>query len=547
MNLTDDPLELPDELSEDQFWEFFGKREHTGLDFKRGVNRGLLVAIPAMAMTSGGYVVHGVDDDRSVVGCPLTQRTQDRILRYAAECDVPVRVTSIRVAGLELTITCVPEIAGRIVTTPDGRLVRRVGGDSMPLRGDALRRFVLARSEHPGEEEVLPHFAPDDFDLDMINQALRADGKDPVDVAGLERALVDLRVAKPEQGTHGLRVLRAAAILFCKDPTEHVSGATVQFVRRTGVGPGPAPTRRRAEIKGPLPRLLDNCLAVIAENTRRFESVLGVRRETIPEYPTQVLREAVANALAHRDYGLVGATVDITVWDDRVEMTSPGPLPGHITPDNMQSEHYSRNRRIMGVLKTMGLVEEYGEGVDLMIRGMESRLMERPMFTANSDSVTVTLRSRALVGVEDQVWLQLFADHTMTVEERLSLVTARAEGSVTPRRLRALMAGIDASAVLAGAAAKGLLTRVGVRGGAHYVLSDEVVLRAGTTGIQARSRQQQLLLDEIGRRGSLSTVEGADLIGEQLGMVRNLLNDLVRVGLARAEGRTRARRYYPPS
>lgn len=546
MNATEDPLELPDELSVDQFWEFYGRREHTGLDFKRGVNRGLLVAIPAMAMTSGGHVIHGVGDDRSIVGCPLTQRTQDKILRYAAECDVPVRVRSIRVNGLELTITCVPEITGRIVTTPDGRLVRRVGGDSMPLRGDALRRFVLARSEHPGEEEVLTHFDADDFDLDMINQALRAEGREPVGVAGMERALVDLRVAKPAQGTVPLRVFRAAAVLFCKDPAEYVSGATVQFVRRAGVGPGPVPTRRRAEMRGPLPRLLDDCLSMIAENTQRFEAVMGVKRETIPEYPTQVIREAVANALAHRDYGLVGATVDITVWDDRVEMTSPGPLPGHITPDNMQTEHYSRNRRIMGVLKTMGLVEEYGEGVDLMIRGMESRLMERPVFTANPDSVTVTLRSRAQVGVEDQVWLQLFADHAMTVEERLALVTARSEGSVTPRRLRALMAGADAGAVLVGTVAKGLLTRVGVRGGARYVLSDEVVLRAGSTGIQTRSRHQQLLLDEIGRLGSLSTVEGAELIGEQLGVVRNLLNDLVRAGLARAEGRTRARRYYPP-
>ncbi|MYC85166.1 MAG: hypothetical protein F4X18_06535 [Acidimicrobiia bacterium] len=547
MNATGDPLELPEELSVDQFWGFFGRREHTGLDFKRGVNRGLLVAIPAMAMTSGGYVVHGVDDDRSIVGCPLTQTTQDRILRYASECDVQVHVRSIRVGGTELTITSVPEIAGRIVTTPDGRLVRRVGGDSLPLRGDALRRFVLARSEYPGEEEIVPHFNADDFALDMINQALRADGREPVGLAGLERALVDLRVAKPAQGTSGPLVLRAAAILFCKDPAEHVSGATVQFVRRAAVGPGPAPTTRRAEIKGPLPRLLEECLAMIGDNTRRFEAVMGVRREVIPEYPTQVLREAVANALAHRDYGLVGATVDITVWDDRVEITSPGPLPGHITPDNIQTEHYSRNRRIMGVLKTMGLVEEYGEGVDLMIRGMESRLMERPVFSANPDSVTVTLRSRALVGVEDQAWLQLFADHSMTVEERLALVTARSEGAVTPRRLRALRAGTDASAVLAGAVAKGLLTRVGVRGGARYVLSDEVVLRAGTTGIQARSRQQQLLLDEIGRRGSLSTVEGAELVGEQLGVVRNLLNDLVRAGLARAEGRTRARRYYPPS
>ena len=67
--------------------------------------------------------------------------------------------------------------------------------------------------------------------------------------------------------------------------------------------------------------------------------------------------------------------VDVTVWDDRIEVRSPGPLPGHITVDNMREEHYSRNPRIMRVLKTMGLVEEYGEGIARTYREMESRLM----------------------------------------------------------------------------------------------------------------------------------------------------------------------------
>ena len=82
-------------------------------------------------------------------------------------------------------------------------------------------------------------------------------------------------------------------------------------------------------------------------------------------------------------------------------MRSPGPLPGHITIDNMRDEHYSRNPRIMRVLKTMGLVEEYGEGIDRMYREMESRLMEPPAFEATASSVTVTLRNRFLVEVED--------------------------------------------------------------------------------------------------------------------------------------------------
>ena len=537
--------DIPDEMTADEFWELFGRREHAGLDFKRGVSSGLLTVIPAMAMTVGGLIVHGVDDDRSIVGCPLSQRTQDRINRFANECDVEVRIRSVLVDGAELTITSVPEVRRRIVTTPDGRLLRRVGGDSLPLRGDAHRRFVVARSEHPGEEEVLRRFDAGKFDLDLVNRALEAERRKPIKRSSLPRALVDLRVAEPAGGATEIRVFRAAAVLFAADPSEHVPGARVQFVRRTGVGPEPGPTSGRTDIRGPLPHVVERCLKLIADHTRRFEAVVDVRRETIAEYPREVLRETVVNALAHRDYGLAGTTVDITVWDDRVEVTSPGPLPGHITVENIRTEHYSRNPRIMGVLKTMGLVEEYGDGVDLMFRGMESRLLEPPAFDASPDSVTVTLRNRALVNVEEQIWLQLFADHAMTVEERLALATARAEGYITPRRLRELKPGVDASAVLAGAAAKGLLNRIGVRGGARYVLSDEVVLRTGAAGISARSRQQQTLLDEIGRRGSISTAEGAKLLNEQTRVVRDLLNDLVRAGLARAEGQTRARRYHP--
>jgi len=70
--------------------------------------------------------------------------------------------------------------------------------------------------------------------------------------------------------------------------------------------------------------------------------------------------------LAHRDYGRRGTTVDVTIWDDRIEIRSPGGLTGRITLENIRVEHYSRNRRVMRALKLLGLVEEYGEGIDRM-------------------------------------------------------------------------------------------------------------------------------------------------------------------------------------
>lgn len=127
-------------MTPDEFWDLVAKLEHESLDFKRGVPDDIRETISAMAMTDGGLIVHGVRDDRTLVGCPLSQNTADRIKRYAYECGIEVAMREFAVAGFRLTITEVPEVRGRIVTTPDGRLLRRVGGDCQPLRGDAIAR-----------------------------------------------------------------------------------------------------------------------------------------------------------------------------------------------------------------------------------------------------------------------------------------------------------------------------------------------------------------------------------------------------------------------
>ena len=531
-------------MDEATFWRLFGRNEHEQLDFKRGVGTGVGETFAAMAMTEGGLVVHGVDDERRVVGSPLSQNTQDRITRVAAECGLKIRFRRILVANRELTISSVPAVRNRIVTTPDGRLLRRVGSESRPLRGDAMARFVRDREPGSAEDEPVGPFQPADLDSDVLNAVRRAEGRPPARLSQVFRALVDLGVAVPAP-TGEPQPTRAGAVLFAKDPRTFLRGAAVQLVRRTGIGPGPGPSAAREECAGPLSETVACCLDFVGRHTKRFEAVTGARREVIPEYPETVVREAIVNALAHRDYGLEGATVDVTVWDDRLEVRSPGPLPGHITVENMRREHYSRNPRIMRVLKAMGFVEEYGDGVDRMYRDMETRLMEPPVFTAASGSVTVTLRNRFLVDVEDQVWLMLLGHEELSAAERLALVMARQRGQVTPRELRKRLPGQEVRAVLKGAVAKGLLVLVGERGGSRYVLSDEIVLRAGGSGLEARKRTRQTLMDEMERRGSLSSAEGADLLGETTVTARVLLNDLVHKGMARAEGRTRGRRYFP--
>lgn len=534
-------------MSVAQFWDLVGEVEHETLEFKRGIADSLLAAIPAMAMTNGGLVVCGISDDREIVGCSLTQNNQDRLTRYANECNVVVDLKSVEVAERDLVVVSVPEVHGRIVSTPNGRLLRRVGGDSMPLQGDELGRFVAERQRRSAEVNPIDDaFDPEAFDLSAVNSALARQGRNEIEVADLGRALVDLNVAEAAGSAAGATVLVAGAVLFARDPRRFVPGAEAQLVRRDGIGPSLGPIVDRESCAGPLTAVLECCLEFVERHTKNFEVVAGLFRERISEYPVPVLREALLNALAHRDYGLAGATIDITVWDDCIEIRSPGSFPGHINEQNMRVEHFSRNRRLMRVLRDIGLVEEFGEGVDRMYREMEARLMLPPEFEATPSSVTVTLRNQFMVSVEEQAWLGVLGDVFASASERLALVEVYRRGRAARRHIVEVLAEyVDVDHLLARMVDGGLLVRVGRAGGVQYELSAEVVRRAGNAGVKTSHLYRQALLDELVSRGSLSSAEAAKLLSVDMAEARRMLNALAASGLVRAVGNTRARRFLP--
>lgn len=536
--------DIPAALETVAWWGLVGREEHERLDFKRQPGKSLPELLPAMAMTDGGLVVFGIDDDRRIVGAALDQALRDTVADAVHATGVEVRLREVRIGGIPVVVLAVPKLSDRVVTTPDGRLLRRQGSRNRPLVGDAMVRFVLARSRRSAEEEAVALVEPAMFDLDLVNAALRGEGRPPVTAEQVLRALVDLKVADPQPEPLGVRVTLAAVLAFGRRPDQVLTGARVQLVRRAGVGPGPTPTRQRSELTGPVPKLVDAVIDWVRGHTTAHEAVIGRTRQRIDEYPEAVVREAVANALAHRDYGLVGATVDVTVWDDRIEIRSPGGLPGHITLQNIREEHYSRNPRIMGVLKYLRVVEEYGEGVDRMIDEMEARLMAPPTFVPADDSVTVVLHNRTPLSVEDQAWLALLGDLDLSPNETRLVVEARRRGTVARRELEATLPGVDVPALLRAAVARGVVVQQGQRGGARYALSDEIVLRAGARGIQARDRRRQTLLDELRRRGQMTTPEAADFLGDSDRIaVRALLDELARAGEIAAVGERRWRRW----
>ena len=111
------------------------------------------------------------------------------------------------------------------------------------------------------------------------------------------------------------------------------------------------------------------------------------------EYSEFVRTEIVVNAATHRDYGIKGTDIQIKMFDDRLEVDSPGAFAGMVKKENIRYTHFSRNPKIAAFLKDYGCVKEYGEGVDRMCKELEAIALPDPVYNNNTFILKTTVLS----------------------------------------------------------------------------------------------------------------------------------------------------------
>jgi ATP-dependent DNA helicase RecG len=128
--------------------------------------------------------------------------------------------------------------------------------------------------------------------------------------------------------------------------------------------------------------MVDGAVSYAMANMRRGSLIRGVIREDIPEYPEVALREAIVNALAHRDYShfVRGSHIQVRMFADRLEVENPGGLYGRVTLDRLQEGQSTRNRLLMHLMEDVHLVENRGSGIDTMLDAMQKRGLPAPVF-----------------------------------------------------------------------------------------------------------------------------------------------------------------------
>lgn len=264
----------------------------------------------------------------------------------------------------------------------------------------------------------------------------------------------------------------------------------------------------RVRCDGPLIEAVENAVAAVQKNLRTHTVVVGTRRTNRLEIPVEVLREAIANAVVHREYSpmFLGQSVSADIYPDRVVVTNPGGLWGGKTIDNIDDgTSRCRNPKLMQLLQLSSRqgelgypVEGQGSGVRLMINEMEAVAQNRPRFVDGGDQFQVILARHGAEIPEHREWLHDLVDRDLTPQEDAALVIAKRSGNVSASRLRSDLHidSDDARAMLAKLEREGVLRR---NGQDLYELAEGSPLLSGAEAevFRALSAQTPMSIHEI--------------------------------------------------
>ncbi|MGH2521521.1 MAG: ATP-binding protein [Anaerolineales bacterium] len=423
----------------------------------------------AFANSDGGTIVIGLDEKGRTLNRVYAEELEGVLKSAERLCRPPVVTGWEQLEGpngptYAITVARSPELH----SLADGRVLIRAGSQNRPLGGEEIRQLAATKSSGDFEAEAVPGAVRADFDEEVIGEYIekRQQRQRKIFDETPDELLRELG-ALDEHG----RPTRTGILLFGRNPQQFIPQSGLLFVKFVGTEPrgedGLAGYGRREEVTGPLARIIERAWQIVWGEMSVGAVVTRLERQEIAEYPPFAVREALVNAVCHRDYRLKGRRIEIRMYSDRLEVISPGGLPGFITVDNIVEEHFSRNPRLVSGLFQWGYIEELGLGIDRMIEDMVSQGHPPPRFKAAPYSFTVTLYNARERKVTPK-W-----ETVMNERQARAVQYVREHGSVTNREYRELCPDVSPETLrldLNDLVDRGVLLRIGAKKGTYYIL-----------------------------------------------------------------------------
>lgn len=509
------------------------EREDERLELKTGAGRRpLQESFVALTNTRGGAILIGVSDDRRILGRRRDQGLDDDVHMAAQDARSVGRyeIRDVAVGDQNVVAVVVEPRTDEVAQTSDGRVLVRRGGHKQALFGRELLALLTSRSlvRYESTDSGVDALAVDQRLVQQVSAAFSWPMDDALHDRWRERGLLH------ESGN-----LTIAGALVLTDPGESLDAAKFNVDLRVYEEERSTSYVFRKTFTGAIQGQVEAATNAILERIGTEMVVTGPRRHDVPRLPRRVVREAVANAVAHRSYEIDATPVVVEVRPTAVTIISPGRLPEPVTVATLRQAQAPRNHSAIAVLRRFGLAEDSGQGIDVIQDAMRLDMLSEPIFLEEAESFTVELSLRGLVSVTERAWL-LEHERAGRLEsrERSLLVTLFRDGRLTNASAREALGvdSTDARSRLHRLRDAGLLHQHGQRGRAYYTL--------GSLGPE-RSDQEVVL--EAAKSGALTNQRVRTLTGMDRASARDLLRRLRDEGRIIQQGQRRATVYVLPA
>lgn len=395
----------------------------------RSISKDIAEALVAFANADGGELLIGVEDDGTISGINSLPVDQVALLETAPVTHVHgktplvnLRFAALTIDGMKLLYFSILKSSSHVHLTADGRCVQRHDLETVPIPPEDI---LLGRRERESRE----------YDRGYVDGATAGDLNTEFVRAVAGQLSVGMSVEKclqyldlAEYIGPGLRLRRAALLLFAKEPTRWHPRLQIRILKVEGneLKTGALYNVKSDQtVTGNIVELIEKGWEGLRPQLVQTRLSKGARFESTVMYPELACREALVNAIAHRDYSDEGRGIEIYVFDDRMEVRNPGALLSSIRIQDLlrlEGVHQSRNAMVCRVLRELGYMRELGEGMRRMFELMRNSELSAPQVSSEADSFRVTLHHNTIYTPEQALWLGQFDAFGLTREQKAIIV-----------------------------------------------------------------------------------------------------------------------------
>jgi len=535
---------------------------------QKGTPQWLYEAISAFAnRTGGGVLLFGLDEDRNFDLCGVgdAHKLQEDISSLAnSEMEPPLRpeFTVQQIEGKTIVAVEVEELPAdkrpcfyKPAGLQKGSYIR-VANTNRVMTDYEIFGYVCGRAQPTFDEEIVRGATVEDLNRTKLDEYIVNLKRSRPQASYLnrpfEQILIRLGIAQKDGDV--LRPTLAGLLVFGEYPQQFEPQLVITYLQYFGTtetekGPRGARFLDNQKFEGTVGEMVEAAVNHILAHIRKSSLIEGLYRRDIPEYPEEAIREAIANAVAHRDYSnfVRGSYVQVRLFADRLEVQNPGGLYGSVTEETLEFENSTRNRALMRLLEDVHIVENRGSGIASMIEAMRKANLEPPRFGDKRTSFLVTFRSHTLMGPQAIEWLNQFAVMPLSDDQRVAMVYLKHNSRIAIADYQRLnhVDSVTANRQLRNMVQLNLIEQHSTRRWAHYTLKE--VLTTEVPTVPRAMTEEEKVLEYIRKYKSITNAQCREMLGnDDLQKASRILKRMHKNGKLKQGGERRWAKYTLP-